>query len=91
VNNASRAALGAVSSDIRQWAMATCLSEGIRDLVDVCDVARIERDIKMALDYVEGGHCIPSVQKLLDDVAAEKAAAANDQVGVLRLGHEREK
>jgi hypothetical protein len=45
----------------------------------------------MPLNYIEGGHGIPSVQKLLDDVAAKKAAAANDQVGVFCLRHEKQK
>ncbi len=53
------------------------------DLLFFADVPREKRHVVVPLDDVEDRDVIPASQKLLDNVAAQETAAANNKIDVL--------
>jgi hypothetical protein len=59
------------------------LLQSIRDRALLCNVARVKWRVVVALHDVEYGHIVASLQELLDDVSADEAASADDEIRVL--------
>ena len=64
--------------------LCTHFAQGIRDLLLLADVSRIERDVVIPLDNVKYGHSVAAREEGFNHVAPEEAAAADDQVDVFR-------
>jgi len=82
VNNACSASLKSSKFSRCRYSHGSHLSKSISQVIDICNVARVEWNIEVSLDDVKDGHVVASVYKLLDNMPAKKPAA-NDHIDIL--------
>ena len=67
---------------VKERGARTHLAQRVGDLLLFTDIARVERDVVVALDNVQYRDRIATGKESLDDVPPEETAATDDQVDV---------